>query len=307
MKFIKTLVWSLVSILDKNFKFLTGIMAGIYIGVCFFFYGYQDWFELQLPKNLWEIISVVSTIFSAVGLISVGILTYKNQRHNAFQEEFDNLLREHGLLLKKCFYESDDILNFNASYLLHKVTAKDIDFKYVSESYIYGREEVSRYFILLYRILDRIDKGASETDKNRYSGIIRVSIPHEILLLVAINSLNSNFRRYKELLEKFSFLEHLPLSNRFIATIRINNAKYLLNHKKSTPNAELLFEHRYDAAYEHDLALERNITCNIYFEEYEHYLSELIHKTFDKNIWGNNIYINRMVFNRDKQEDICNM
>lgn len=76
-----------------------------------------------------------------------------------------------------------------------------------------------RFFIYLYQILRLIDKQDENTisfqDKKRYSNIIRSGLNNSIMQLCFLNSLvidiyDDDFKKYKELLEKYHFFEHMP-------------------------------------------------------------------------------------------------
>ncbi|MGC6394066.1 putative phage abortive infection protein [Pasteurella multocida] len=285
------------------------LLFGTWIGLCIFFYIYvesgstTDGYKLNTKfeiEHLIDVSGVIATFMSSVGLIIIGYLTYKNQKSNAFQVEFDNLLKEHHRTIKETFYQ-DGNFNFHTQYLLHKISRQNhiengnntvVNLKTVSETFIYGREEVSRYFILLYRILDRIDKEVPKNDKKRYSGLLRVCIPHEILLLVAVNALNENFGRYKFLLEKFEFLEHLPVSLRFFKTIRLNSAIYLNNKKTELGEKSLCsFELSYiDSEFKKDISRLQAGNLNRIKIFYETYLDDFLNNLFEEKIWGGNIY-----------------
>ena len=283
----------LFNFLERNIPLFIGVIIGAYIGVCLFFYFYKDMFDLKTPKTLWDILTGLSGLFSSLGLIGIAFLTYRNQKLNAFQTEFDNLLKEHEKSLNSNFYNLDGKLNFHANYLLHKITNSKANLTEISKTYIYGREEVSRYFILLYRILDRIDIAVPNEDKKRYTGLLRVCIPYEILLLVSINALNPKFSRYKDLLEKSSILEHLPLSIRFIIDIRVKTAKYLLAKKKENPMANFEFDFAYDTDFENDIKLERR-SFEVKKDMYSDYIYKLIDKYCEKRIGGENIHIQQI-------------
>lgn len=280
-------------------SFLLGLTIGVYVGLCVFFYFYNSIFHLNTSISIWEIISGLSAVLSAIGLVWVGLLTYRNQKNNAFQMEFDGLLREHSLMLKEIFFDGNKF-NFYTYYLLYMASSDKVDFKCISERYIYRSEEISRYFILLYRILDRISYEVSNYDtQKRYSGILRVSIPHEILLLVAINSLNENYKKYKILLEKFNFLEHLPISHRFIRNIKYKSARYLNDIKNNQTNEYFFSDYELgDEKGDFDFETIMNV-LNISDSRsfYQEYLNRLVNESFDRAIWGDNIYIKDILIN----------
>ena len=280
--------------IERNILIFIGVIIGSYIGVCLFFYFYKDMFDLKTPKTLWDILTGLSSVFSSVGLVWIAFLTYRNQKLNAFQTEFDNLLKEHEKSLNSNFYNLDGKLNFHSNYLLNKITNSEANLTNVAKIYIYGREEVSRYFILLYRILDRIDIAAPNEDKKRYTGLLRVCIPYEILLLISINSLNPEFSRYKYLLEKFSILEHLPLSAKFISDIRSKTTNYLFDNIKKIGQDSSCFEFNldYDSNFFRDISL-GSMDSQQKEDVYSDYIYSLINTYFHKEIWGENIHIKK--------------
>lgn len=78
----------------------------------------------------------------------------------------------------------------------------------------------SRFFIYLYQILKLIDYQdesiISYKEKKRYSNIIRSSIDASILQLCFLNCLvvdkdDNDFKKYKKIIEKYNFFEHMPI------------------------------------------------------------------------------------------------
>lgn len=90
------------------------------------------------------------------------------------------------------------------------------------------------------------------------SGVLRTIIPFDIQFFIAINSLydgtkNTQKTKYQILLEKYHFLEHVPLTEKWLEDkVRI----FLLNN---------------------DLSMFR---CSLVLGE-----------IYSKEIWGNNVYI----------------
>jgi hypothetical protein len=74
----------------------------------------------------------------------------------------------------------------------------------------------SSFSIFLYQILKNIDEHIdTDVDKRRYTNIVRSLIPEKILQILMINCYvgmeHHNFHRYKNLIEFFSFFEHISL------------------------------------------------------------------------------------------------
>lgn len=80
-----------------------------------------------------------------------------------------------------------------------------------------------RFFMYLYQILKLIDDQSDSSmdfrDRKRYSNIIRSSIENDILQLIFLNCLtfddqDNDFLKYKRLLEKYSFFEHMTFNDK---------------------------------------------------------------------------------------------
>lgn len=75
--------------------------------------------------------------------------------------------------------------------------------------------EFSMFSILLYQILKTIDEDLPEENKKRYSNIVRSIVPNSVLQLLMIkchiDTNHHNFDAYMDLLERFSFFEHISL------------------------------------------------------------------------------------------------
>ncbi len=70
---------------------------------------------------------------------------------------------------------------------------------------------IKHYFISLYQILNFIASSHNNEEKF-YSNIIRAYIDVRTLQLIAVNaySEDDSFKHYKELIERYAFLEHMP-------------------------------------------------------------------------------------------------
>lgn len=80
-----------------------------------------------------------------------------------------------------------------------------------------------RFFMYLYQILKLIDDQSESSmdfrDRKRYSNIIRSSIENDILQLIFLNCLtfdeqDNDFLKYKHLLEKYNFFEHMTFNDK---------------------------------------------------------------------------------------------
>lgn len=71
-----------------------------------------------------------------------------------------------------------------------------------------------QYASLVYQTLKFIDSSNDIEDKKKYSSILRASIPFQLLQLLAINAVRDrkSFEGYKNYIEKYAFLEHMPFN-----------------------------------------------------------------------------------------------
>lgn len=195
----------------------------------------QETTSLPYDKN--SIISALGTLLSAIGLIAISSLTYLSQKQfselnieqqqkSLFQTEFTILLQEHTRLLKETFYDNAQLSEKTKNIVILEITkhfyiANGLCFDCHLQLDINKHNISSQYFILLFRILKKIDSFYKDNlpSAKVYSGIIRVAIPHEVMYLVASNALNPYYKEYKELLMKYNFFEHLPFNKEWLVNM----------------------------------------------------------------------------------------
>lgn len=132
--------------------------------------------------------------------------------------------------------------------------------------------EISQYFICLYQIFKNIDerifldnKEDEKKIKKAYSNILRASIPTKLLQLLAVNC-HEEFKEYKEFLEDYNFLEHMPF--------------YIIDHEKYLNLGLLECLTTFD---------EKIFDESIYYEEFQK--KEYLNIFFDKKIQSYKDYI----------------
>lgn len=105
------------------------------------------------------------------------------------------------------------------------------------------------YFMLLYQILKFIDEQDRKFENKEffnpklYTNLIRTTLEDKLLLLLAINCTFTNFNKFKELVEKYSFLEHFePHSAIFlqIGSTKIYDTLYKFDTKVFGENEEIM-------------------------------------------------------------------
>ncbi len=155
-----------------------------------------------------------------------------------FENTFFSLLREANGLLHDFLLEGNgNKINEN----IEKCTRSEIicvenDLREVFTNINYGF--MKTYFIMLYQLLKYIDKS---TVKNKifYTNIVRANLDSKILSLLAINCYVYNFIEYKNMLQKYSFFEHLDIRPDSLFSIEVILRKYFLNLEIYGNNEEL--------------------------------------------------------------------
>ena len=173
----------------------------------------------SLSNKTSNVIAICSCIIAGIGcliaLISA-IYSWKSQKDNFFKNTFDTLIFQFRTELAQV-NKAD--LRCDLFTFLQKVYSSDnVDF---NKSNLINDSKYVNCFVIIYRILKVIDEESID-NKGNYIGIIRAIIPNDILLLLALNSLQTNkdgaliFKRYKELLEKYNIFKHIKSINPFV-------------------------------------------------------------------------------------------
>lgn len=147
--------------------------------------------------------------------IIVLLITYANNKRINFNNKFNLFMEQHDRLhsiLEGCI--NNDINEYDS-------IVKELECEN-SIKKLFRHEKYSPYMRFLYHVLKFIDKETPFSNvwfipngtkkKKDYSSVIRALISNKVMILVMINSLNKNFEYYRELLNKFSFFEHVSLS-----------------------------------------------------------------------------------------------
>ncbi|MBE8613165.1 hypothetical protein CYG68_12220 [Morganella morganii] len=154
-------------------------------------------------------------ILAIIVSVIVLLITYANNQRINFNNKFNLFMEQHDRLhsiLEGCI--NNDVNEYNSI-----VTELDCE---NSIKKLFRHEKYSPYMRFLYHVLKFIDKETPILNirfflrrtkaKKDYSSVIRSLISNKVMILVMINSLNKEFKYYRELLNKFSFFEHVSLS-----------------------------------------------------------------------------------------------
>lgn len=223
-----------------------------------------------LPLERFDFINACvafGTILSASGLIYFGDRTYRNQKASEFYSMFPVLLEQHDLVLKDCFDNNNSLIKIYGFIIRRFPGPNNSDLETRMKYYIddiFNYSEFKRYFILLYRILKYIDEQKT-MDRKTYTSMVRTKIPFSILFILVLHSHKNDktYLKYRKLLYKYHFLEHLPL----------NNPDWVINIFPRPNN-----NHKHHARFFLSRLME--------FREQRNKNSPY----FSKKIWGDNIY-----------------
>lgn len=140
----------------------------------------------------------------------------KTQRLQRFEGLFTYMANE----LSKIY----DKLAIKSINELLKQSSRNTYSHNITKNSIKYTPNVSRFCIYLYQILRLIDEQDNGTlslsDKKRYSNIIRSSLDDTTLQVIFLNNLviykdDLDFKKYKKLVEKYSFFEHMTFDFAF--------------------------------------------------------------------------------------------
>lgn len=167
-----------------------------------------------------DIVKTLGITIAPSGMLIFAALTWANGIKNSQKNTFDN---KFNLLLKQHNKQLEYVISFiNEKFPNGKYHDNLIDdSNYMNpNNYLFNHFVFSPYMRVLYHILKsiEIDYGAIDKDviaQKKYSSIVRSLIRNDVLYLVAVNSLsdiNADFKKYRDLLIKYDFFEHLNIN-----------------------------------------------------------------------------------------------
>lgn len=136
-----------------------------------------------------------------------------------FENTFYNLLNHHNNILEKLNYilvrTGENKMQPEAG--LFKDILGDLSSSELNYENIYGsfksknKGTMKIYFMTLFQLLKFIDIESKKLpiDANLYTNIIRATLNDKVLILLALNSVVNEYKKYKEFLTKYYFLEYL--------------------------------------------------------------------------------------------------
>ena len=133
-----------------------------------------------------------------------------------FENTFYSLLSHHNGILEQLTYVnkiSDTFYNILGDYSSHynSLDYENICIKFKNEN----KGTMKIYFMTLFQLLKFINMESDKLKKDAklYTNIIRATLDDKVLILLALNCIINDYNIYKELIIKYSFLEHLNFSS----------------------------------------------------------------------------------------------
>lgn len=158
----------------------------------------------------------------------------KNLNAQKFDNIFFSLVENYKILLKDLREQKflnefgDEIKESYESYTFNKIN--NLHYSKLEFYWDNVKDDFLSIFLLNYQMLKYIDTNVdsciTKLDARRYIGIIRAITPKNILFLIYVNCGLSDFEKYKNLLEKFSFFEHLYFTGVNINVFKKISSKY---------------------------------------------------------------------------------
>lgn len=174
----------------------------------------------------------ILAFISFIAILYTIYLSYNNQKIISFDTTFHSLLEQHNKILNdiKLVVAETNICKLDLTFNAIIDSPKISDARY---HLIYSDTITDNYFRIVYQILNHIDKnhpqkyqfeeGFNLHQKN-YSNILRSIIDQKTLFLIAINAASNDssptYKRYKQLIERSNFLEHLKYDINFHSLIQ---------------------------------------------------------------------------------------
>ncbi|SHL75985.1 putative phage abortive infection protein [Morganella morganii] len=161
----------------------------------------------------------IINLFVALGTCAAVLVALFTKKQSTFESTFYLLLTQHSQALKDLKLSSD----------YQQITEKILDGLMPLErqnKVMHAHDDFyGSYFRILYHIVKYIDENGgitccSHKKKKLYTSLVRAHLDNELTFLLAINcahgSKYNQYGRYKELIEKYSLLEHLILNNKIL-------------------------------------------------------------------------------------------
>ena len=175
-------------------------------------------------------------------------IKYDNTRYtDSFGNSFASKPRD-GRAAFESFY--DDIKSLIKRRKAHSNRPADRQLQEIVSAYkdfymIHG-SFVGNYFRHLYRIYKLIDKAQFDTDpginteiKRSYSGIVRAQLSSFELLALFYNGLSEYGENFKDLIERYAVLEHMPID------VLVDNHNDLVLYKREAYGKDKMAKERY--------------------------------------------------------------
>lgn len=151
-------------------------------------------------------------------------------KQQTFENTFFSLLEHHNILIEKLNKKTDELYN---KIVINK-NSKEIVIEFIDNN----KGIVKTYFMTLYQLLKFISEEEKKFQKENsvfipklYTNIVRATFDDALLGLLAINCNIKEFEKFKLLIEKYNFLEHLNIEflNEKGNELKVINSLFIFN------------------------------------------------------------------------------
>lgn len=158
---------------------------------------------------------IFGTLIIPVVALFVSFYTFQRasiqNKKTAFNERFSFLLEQHNK------YHDALIKNISSDDKIKSIILSCEDYRSFN-AFLYLNSIFSPYMRVTYHILKNIDEefGSNYLYAKKHTSLLRSLIRNDILYFIAVNSLsddNASFKKYRFLLKKYDFFEHLSLED----------------------------------------------------------------------------------------------
>jgi len=222
--------------ISDNIRGILIVLVVIVVWIIVFMIGYPEKKSLTDFASLGDTFNILTSLFTGLAFAFVVISVtlqkkeleetrkeFKGQREALENQQFDNkffqMLNVFNNVIEtiKLHNENKEIF-FSNTIDLHnsfRKYSKD-NFIEIYEEYNESKSDFKYYFLNLYQLLKYIDESASNNKKKEYSNIVRAQLSKIELITLFYNCigiLTISGNKYKILVEKYSFFEHLTYND----------------------------------------------------------------------------------------------
>jgi len=219
--------------IKKNIKEILIVVGIIIVWAIVFWFGFPKDKSITNFASLGDTFNILTSLFTGLAFAYVVIAVtlqkkeleetrkeFKGQRealeHQQFDNKFFQMLNVFNNVIETIkLHKEDKVIFFSTKIYLHKNFLKFSENNFIEKykKYNESKSDFKYYFLNLYQLLKYIDESNLSTQlKKEYSNIVRAQLSKIELIMLFYNCigiLEISGNKYKILVEKYSFFEHL--------------------------------------------------------------------------------------------------